>query len=187
MANQSKVDDDNDEYPIGDQEILRLLDESRLAFEGGDKSALMLCVFRCAAFQAVIPEWAADALIVLRENLENGRVADFNDAFGKPREKVNTRAARARINGLKSFVLSELLQLRTQGLSFNDDEMFTAVVEKLRARGVNVNHRDVQTIYKSDGGFLKTIPRGPDPKGGHGFGAVTFSRPRRRGRSILQD
>ncbi len=183
MVWQSSCEEDY----VGDAEVLHLLDESRLAFEGGDKSALMLCVFRCAAFQAVIPEWAADALITLRENLENGRVADFNDAFGRPREKVNTRAARARIKGLKSLVVGELLQLRNQGLSFNDDEMFTAVVERLRMRGVHVNHRDVQTIYKSDGQFLKGIPRGPDPKGGHGFAYITLPKARRRGRSILRD
>ena len=183
MVWQSSCEEDY----VGDEEVLRLLEESRLAFERGDKSALMLCVFRCAAFQAVIPEWAADALIALRENIETGRVADFNAAFGRPREKVNTRAARARIGGMKSHVLGELLQLRTQGLSFNDEEMFSAVVEKLRSRGLNINHRDVQTIYKSDGGFLKKVPRGTDPKGGHGFALTTLPRARRKGRSILRD
>ena len=93
---------------VGDEQILNLLEESRTAFEGGDKSALLMCVFRCAAFQAVIPEWAADALIALRENMENGRVADFNEAFktNKPTEKVNTRVARARMEKVKPDVLA---------------------------------------------------------------------------------
>jgi hypothetical protein len=72
---------------VGDAAILLLLEDSRIAFESGDKSELMMCVFRCAAFQAVIPEWAADALIALREDIEDGRIADFNEAFGKPTEK----------------------------------------------------------------------------------------------------
>lgn len=172
---------------VGDAEILRLLEESRLAFQAGDKSALMICVFRCAAFQAVIPEWAANALIALRENLENGRVADFNEAFGTPPEKLNTRAARARIKKMTPLVLAEILQLRTQGLSLNADEMFSQVVENLRNRGYAVNERDVQTIYRTDGKFLKAIPRGLDPKGGHGFALITLPRARRRGRSILRD
>lgn len=175
---------------IGDVEILRLLEESRKAFEAGNKSELMMCVFRCAAFQAVIPEWAADALIALRENMENGRVADFNKAFesNKPTLKANTRAARARIEGGRSDVLAEILQLRTKGSSFNDDEMFSQVVTNLRQRRININHRDVQTIYKSDdAAFLKKIPRGPDPNGNHGFALQTLPRPRRHGRNILWD
>ena len=140
----------SEEDYIGDAEILRLLDESRLAFESGEKSALMMCVFRCAAFQAVIPEWAADALIALQEKLENGRVADFNEAFGRPPEQVNTRAARARITQMRPFVLAELLLLRTEGLSYNATDMFPQVVENLRKRGLVINARDVQEIYKDD-------------------------------------
>lgn len=183
MAWQSSCEEDY----IGDAEILLLLEESHQAFDAGDKSALMMCVFRCAAFQAVIPEWAAEALIALRENMENGRVKDFNDAFSTSAEKVNTRAARARKKHLSPLVLAEIVQLRTKGVTFNDDEMFSQVVENLRERRENVNHRDVQEIYKKDGEFLKAIPRGPDPKGGHGFANMMAPKARRRGRNILQD
>lgn len=172
---------------VSDAEILQLLEESHIAFKSGKKSELMMCVFRCAAFQAVIPEWAADALIELREKMENGRVADFNEAFGRPSEKVNTRAARARLKNLSSDVIGELLQLRTKGRSLNDAEIFSEALENLRSRGINVNHRDIQTIYRSHGQFLKKIPRGPDPKGGHGFAYLTLPRARRTGRSILRD
>ena len=172
---------------IGDAEILRLLDESRRAFEDGDKSALMTCVFRCAAFQAVIPEWAANALITLKANLENGPVKDFNDAFGVPKKRVNARAAKTRKDKARSDVLAEMLQLRTKGSSLNDAEMFGQVVENLRGKGVNVNHRDVQEIYKSDVPFLKSIPRKPAPNDTYGF--VKFQRQpaRRYGRNILRD
>lgn len=172
---------------VGDAEILRLLDESQQAFKAGDKAALMMCVFRCAAFQAVIPEWAADALIALRENLDNGRARDFNDAFGVPAKRVNTRAAKVRKDKAKSDVLAEMVQLRTKGSSFNDDEMFSQVVTNLREKGVNVNHRDVQEIYKADGGFLKTIPRKPNLNDIYGSVQLTRPRARRRGRSILRD
>ena len=174
---------------VGDEQILNLLEESRTAFEGGDKSALLICVFRCAAFQAVIPEWAADALIALRENLKNGRVVDFNEAFksDKPAERVNTRAAQTRKKKATPDVLAEILQLRTQGVSLHDSKMFEQVVENLRHRGVNVNHRDVQEIYALEGKFFKEVPRGPDLKGGYGIGSIIFPKPRRRGRNILHD
>jgi hypothetical protein len=183
MTWQSSCEEDY----IGDVEILRLLEESHQAFEAGDKSALMMCVFRCAAFQAVIPEWATDALIALRENLENGRISDFNAAFGIPTEKTNTRAAKARIKKMVPLVLAEILQLRTAGLTFSATDISPQVVENLSKRGFNINERDVQTIYKNDGQFLKAIPRGLDPKGGHGFAILTMPRARRRGRNILRD
>lgn len=172
---------------VDDEGVLRLLEQSRLAFEGGDKSALMLCVYRCAAFQAVIPDWAADALIALRENIENGSVKDFNNAFGTPTEKINIRAARAKIKELKSPVLGELLALRLLGRSFNDAEMFSEVVENLRGRGVKVNHRDVQIIYKTYGGYLKALPRYPNPDDTYGTIFLTLPKARRRGRNILRD
>jgi hypothetical protein len=188
MANQSKVDDDNDEYPIGDREILRLLDESRLAFEKGDKSALMKCVFRCARFQAVIPEWAADALLVIQDDMEIGSITDFNSAFGRPLEKANTRAARARKEKSKHEVLTVLMRLRAEGCSLNDSEMFSQAQERLQDLGLKVNHRDIQDIYKSDGDFIRTIPRKPPPlQGNYAIANLNFKKPRRRGRNILKD
>lgn len=173
---------------VGDDQILQLLEENRLSFEAGEKSQLILCVVRCARFQAVIPEWAANALIAISDNLESGRLKDFNDAFGMPTEKVNTRAAKARINKLKTEVLAHIQQLRIQGTSFNDADMFSQVVDALRERGIHANHRDVQYIYKTYGSFLKKLPRGPLPNGdGTGFAMVTFPKPRRHGRKILRD
>ena len=185
MARKSSGEEDY----VGDKEILNLLEESRMAFEAGDNSALLMCVFRCAAFQAVIPEWATDALIALREDVESGRIADYKNAFksNKPIEKANTRAARARMEKVKPDVLVEILRERTEGTSLTDDEMFPAVVENLRDRGVSVKHRDVRTIYGLEGKFLKEVPRKPKPTDGYGTGSIIFPKPRRRGRNILED
>lgn len=172
---------------VGDAQIIKLLEENRLAYASGDKSQLMLCVFRCAAFQAVIPEWAADALIELRENIECGRVRNFNEAFGKPATAVNTRASSSRIRKVTPDVVHELLRLRLLGTPLNDADMFPQVVENLRNRGIHVNHRDVQKIYKRDGGFLKAVSRNPDPSHVYGTSMVTLPRPRRHGRSVLRD
>lgn len=173
---------------VGDEQILKLLEENRLGYEAGDKSQLMRCVIRCARFQAVIPEWAVDALIAIDDNLETGRLKDFNEALGVPTEKISTRAAKARIAKLKTEVLGLIQQLRFQGASFNDADMFPQVVEALRTRGIHANHRDVQYIYKTYGSFLKENPRGPLPNGSGGaFSMVTWPKPRRHGRKILRD
>jgi hypothetical protein len=173
---------------IGDAEVLRLLERARQGFEGGDKSQLMWCVYRCARFQAVIPEWAVDALLAIQDDMESGRIADFNGAFGKPSEKVNTRAARERKKKLAPEVLIVLTRLRADGSSLNDDEMFGEALEILRGQGFDVNHRDIQDIYKSDGGFIKKIPRKPSPKqGNYTVASLMLPSPRRRGRNTLQD
>ena len=174
---------------IEDQEILESLEESRIAFNSGDKSALMRCVFCCAAYQAVIPDWAADALIALRGNIENGRVKNFNEAFesNKPVNKVNTRAARVRQEKAKPEVMAEILRLRVKGISFNDAEMFSQVVDNLRVRGFNVNHRDVKSIYQQNVRTLKAIPRGPGLEGNYAIGDIEFPKIRVKGRSILEE
>ena len=172
---------------VGDVQILGLLEASRIAFESGEKSELMKCVYRCARFQAVLPEWAADALLALQEDLESGRTADYNEAFGKPKEKVSTRAARARKLNAKPRVMAELWRLRCVGNSLNDADMFPQALENLRSAGLYINHRDIQELYAEHGDFLKTMPRHPDPNMGRGFMDVTYPKARRRGRNILRD
>lgn len=171
---------------VGDSQILELLEGSRIAFEGGDRSELMKCIFRCARFQAVIPDWAADALLAIQEDLEGGRLSDPNAAFGKPSEKASTRAARERKRNAKSPVLAELWRLRWGGSSLNDAEIFAQALENLRASGLNVNHRDIKEIYAEHGAFLKDVPRN-DPNMGRGFMDATYPKARRRGRKILRD
>jgi hypothetical protein len=171
---------------VGDHQILELLEASRIAFEGGDKFELLKCVFRCARFQAVIPEWAADALLAIQEDLEDGRLADPNAAFGRPSERASTRASRARKRDAKAQVLAELWRLRWSGGSLNDAEMFPEALENLRASGLDVNHRDIKEIYSEHGAFLKEVPRN-DQNTVRGFMDVTYPKPRRRGRKILRD
>lgn len=188
MANQSKDDDDNDEYPIGDREILALLEESRLALEKGDKSALMRCVFRCARFQAVIPEWAVDALLEIQEKMESGHFVDFNDAFGKPSEKVNTRAAKKRIKTFRQEVLIVLTRLRTLGLSLNIVTMCDEAYEILQSHSMPVTLRDIKAIYASHGAFIKDIPRKRGPlQGRYAVGNIVLKYGRRKGRNTLKD
>ncbi len=170
---------------VGDAQILDLLEASRIAFEGGNRSELLKCIFRCARYQAVIPEWAADALLAIQDDLDDGRLTDPNAAFGKPSEKTSTRAANARKRIAKSPVLEELWRLRWSGSSLNDAEMFTQAAENLQHRGVNANHRDIKEIYSEHGAFLKNVPR--DSTINRGFMDATYPKARRWGRKILRD
>jgi hypothetical protein len=171
---------------IGDAEVLNLLESARKGFEQGDKSQLMWCIYRCARFQAVIPEWAVDALLKIQDDMESGNISDFNDAFGKPREKVNTRSARVRKNKLRPFVLPVLARLRLAGGSLNNAEIMEQAAEIVREMGHSCNQRDVKEIYELHGSFIKGLPR-DNPERGFGIIEFTLPKPRRRGRNILQD
>lgn len=177
----------SEEDYVGDEEILRLINETQVAFLAGDKSKLFRCLYLCARFQAVIPEWAVDAVLKLEEDMERGKIKDFNDAFGVSVEQVNTRAARARKMEAKAHVLEELWRLRRDGRSLNDAEIFSEALENLRQNGLNVNHRDIKEIYDAEGAFLKDIPRQAEPNHGFGFAYLTMPKARRRGRGILRD
>ncbi len=97
----------------GDDAILRELEDAKKAFESGDRSALTVAVFLCARFQAVIPEWAADALLETEEKLESGELKDCNEAFGwKTPDNPRTRRKLHRQNKHANAVLSRLVKRR---------------------------------------------------------------------------
>lgn len=171
---------------IGDADVLNLLESARKGFEQGDKSQLMWCIYRCARFQAVIPEWAADALLKIHDDMESGHISDFNDAFGKPREQTNTRMARLRKKKLKPIVLAVLAKLRLEGDSLNTALIGDDAAKIIRNMGHSCGSRDVIEIYRLHGAFIKDLPR-DNPKRGFGIIDADFPRPRRRGRNILQD
>ena len=170
---------------IGDVAILRELEVARIAFAAGEKLQLMYCVFLCARYQAVLPAWAADALLKIEAELANGRCADLNQAFGKPPEKVNRRAAKARLKSLLLPVIGALIKLRANGMSLSADDMSDQVTKALGKLGINVNARDVQTIYRTQGQFIKALPRGSNT--GQIFGVLNFPRGRRSTRDVLKD
>lgn len=176
---------DDGDY-IGDRRILAALEEARIGFESGDGLQLMRCLYVCARFQAVIPEWAADALISLERDIETGRFDGIDDAIGTPMEEPRARVARARQASARSAVLAELWRQRMGGSSLNAEELFTPALENLRAKGVNVNFRDVQVIYKEHGEFLKQVPRETPQGHGRGFADLVIPPPRRRGRGTLK-
>lgn len=170
----------------GDAAILRYLDQGRQAFEIGDKTALFTVVCICARFQAVIPEWAADALLEMEHQLEVGTLAGFSEAFGAIGERKNSRQRRARLARSRGPILQELQALRLADGSIGAS-MFEEVVEHLSARGIAVNRRDVEDIYKAHGQFIRDLPRKPSSEVRYAQVHAAIPHPRRHGRPILED
>ena len=165
-----------------DAAILRDLEDARKAFESGDRSALMFTVFRCARFQAVPPEWAADALLEIERKLESGELQDANTAFGwKMPDDPRKRRREVRQHKYADAVLSLLMRKRLEGENLNADEMFQSVADEL-----HISRRDVEAIYKREGQFVRDLPRGGE-RGIYGFFRPESPPPRRRGRPTLKD
>ena len=122
----------------------------------------------------------------MERNLEIGKLADFNEAFGPIGERKNSRQQRARQTRANAPVLQELQALRLAGTAIGPD-MFDQVVEKLEGQGLDVNRRDVEDIYKKQGQFIKDLPRKPDPNNRYAQVHMNIRQPRRYGRAILKD
>jgi hypothetical protein len=166
----------------GDDAILRYLEITKKLFEQGDRTALFGAIALCARFQAVIPGWAADAILEMESKLENGQFRDFNEAFGQDFEKQLTRRKNARLKRYVLQVLRLLQQHRLSGGSLNTEEAFQPIADQL-----GISRRDVETIYKREGKFIKNLPQGNSDNRVYGFGRAILAVPRRYGRKILRD
>src|ERR1700736_5194054 len=77
-----QISEELEEALFGDPAVLRYLSSCEAAFVDGDRSALFVTLTLCARFQAVIPDWAADAILGAEHDLDVGTREDFNDVFG---------------------------------------------------------------------------------------------------------
>lgn len=159
------------------------LEALRKIYEAGDKGALFAALLICAHFQAVMPDWVADALIESKRRYECGELACIGDMFGKPARGKAQRKAAARYRALEGDVFHRLGQWRVRGGTFNADECFDQIKDDL-----GCGRRDVEKIYKKHRStLLKIEKKGPDA----GFSSC-FLRleledffPRRRGRPLF--
>ncbi len=177
-----RVSSGEEDY-LGDEVVLGYLEDAHSKFVSGDKFQLMRCVYLCARFQAVIPDWAVDELVKIQESMEIGKIRDFNEAFGKPFERVDARATKARRKSLTPDVFQALAVLRLRGSQLMTSEVFfSAVQEYLKDKGIKASTRDIQGIYNENKAFILSLPIGDDPKRNFASGFASFPRPRRRGR-----
>lgn len=175
---------DLEEKMFGDEAVIRYLDIERQRFESGDRSALLDALALCANFQAVIPEWASDALLEALENATIGKAKDFNEVFGwrGGKREQKERAKLWRQQELAQKVIGHMLNHRLSGGGLNAD-----IDPQLIADELNISRRDVEDIYKHQGQFIKSLPKGNPDGGVYGFGMGKTPIPRRRGRPILRD
>jgi hypothetical protein len=176
----AQISNELEEAMFGDAAILRYLSDCEAAFKSGDRSALFTALTICARAQAVLPDWAADAIIEGEDELSSGKRKDFNELFGWTREKRATKERKAMIMEKAATVLAKLTSHRVEGGSWNLDEGLGKVSEETR-----VPRRVVEAIYKRYGQNIKNIPKGGAEGAGYASIFTNLPLPRRRGRPIL--
>lgn len=168
------------------------LDEKRHAFEQGEKFSLYEVLLWCGIFQAVIPEWAVDALIAIKEDVDHGRILDaeaFGNALGPPGRPV-ARARRTTLRERNSDILMMLGRLRTEGYALDNSGFDAAKERLLEEHGLNLSRKDIEDVYKAAGkDWLKKIPQGHTPQSGLGIigGSIPYSELKMKGRSLLKN
>lgn len=169
---------------FGDEAILKYLEMGKDAFIAGDRQALLGVIFLCARYQAVIPDWAADAILKAEDDIESGVACDPNEVFGwsGKRKEQNERAKLWRQQELAPKVLGHMQNDRLDGGGLNADIDLQRIADEL-----NISRRDVEDIYKHRGQFIKTLPKGNTSAGVFLFGMGKVEQPRRQGRPILRD
>lgn len=176
------LSDDALEKCFGDDAILKYLEMGREAFIAGDRLALLAVIFWCARYQAVIPEWAADALLKAEVELESGGARDPNEVFGWPNVRKGEREKNSRQKELAPKVVGALMNHRLAGGGLNAD-----IDLQLIANELGISRRDVEEIYKHHGQFVKDLPRENPNGGAFSFGMGAIQPPRRKGRPALKD
>lgn len=160
--------------------IIKQLADHEEAFKAGKRDSLFMALCLCAQYQAVIPVWAADAMLQGATDLRSGECKDFNALFGWNLSKQQARKREAIINENSGTVLAMLAKYRCDGGSMNAEEAFGFVSEH-----TSLPRRIVEAIYQRHQQAVKSIPQG-NP-GGHNYGTSFCTVPmlRRYGRKIL--
>ena len=173
----------------GDKAILKYLKICEELFKSGDRTALFGAISLCARYQAIFPDWAADAILEMESKLESGELSDFNEAFGLPasihtsvQKTARTRRKQRKLGQHSDAVIHLLRQHRLDGGSWNADEAFQPIAEKL-----GISRRDVQAIYEQDKAYFEGLPRGNPQNNLHGIYNRDLPSRRRFGRKILRD
>lgn len=96
----------------GDDAVMKYLEICREAFLVGNRTALFELIEICAQYQAVIPEWAADEILKIRQLIESGAVSGFDEAFEFKAEHQATRKKKARLKKYKNEVLGLMQKYR---------------------------------------------------------------------------
>lgn len=168
-----------EEKVFGDDAILHYLELCETAYKDGNASALFEALALCARFQAVIPEWAADAILVGEEAILRGDCKDFNALFGQPSTNARERKRKAMISDNTGLISGQLMDYRCKGGTFNAEDAFDYV-----AQNTGLPRRIIEEVYRRNPA-LKDIPQGNPEGANYAIGNFKPPMPRRRGRKII--
>jgi hypothetical protein len=162
--------------------IAKRFDAVKQRFVNGDRSALFDTLNLCAQFQAVIPDWAADAILQGSTDLQCGDSKDYNELFGwDESHSQRNRRREATIRDNEGAVVRMLIDHRCEDDgSLNAEYTFGKISEQS-----GLPRRIVEEIYRRHKDTVKSIPQG-NPEGiNHAtfFGALPIFR--RYSRSLL--
>ena len=169
------------EKMFGDEAVIGCLKNCEGRYREGKREALFEALILCARFQAVIPEWAADAIIDGEAALNSGECKDLNELFGGDNlanQRDRRREARIRDNTQK--VLGMLMKYRCDGGGLNSEVTFGYI-----SYDTGLPRRDVEEIYRRSGKWVKDVPQGNPTGVNYCFAHGEIPWPRRRGRPIL--
>jgi len=167
------------DHGADDTSILRYLDQCAGRYADSDKTALFDAIVACARFQAVIPDWAADAILTGEGAIARGDLGGFVDLFGKPPTSKPQRKKEALIRQHQRRALALLTAYRCTGGSWNRDQACGAVAEE-----IGVGRHIVEAILDRHPS-VKSIPQGNPSGTFHERVSMKIAMPRRRGRKIL--
>jgi len=192
---------------LEDSRILSKLTELENEFRTGNDAALLELLFQCAYYQAVIPDWAADALLLIKARSRSGELLSLDKEFSwKPEPHAKTLQMSAKMEKFTPHVLAAALNWRCgtaeddqynmeNGGAFDSPgldaiaKMANKSATDLINSGVKkISRRGVKAILDNHGKEIKKIPQGG---GGSGHGVAHLQMPnlieRRMGRKILRD
>ena len=123
-------------------------------YKAGDKQILLWTIDDCAQRNLPIPKWAADALNDLIYSAAEGKLASWDDAFGKIFTGMQQRRAQT-LSGMLD-VYYRVCELHAKGHAI-DNELFEQVGKelKLAARGKTT----VQDLYLRAKAELEPKPK----------------------------
>jgi hypothetical protein len=105
------------DLPRGVEETL--LRELRIAFEAGDRTALLKAIAHCGRQARVMPEWVVAGYCSAMNQWWSYRVATLDEAFGVSLPKGKHIAALRKRRRLEWRVYSRVMQLQAGGRSLN--------------------------------------------------------------------
>ena len=125
-----EIDEPHFNKPRVIHRIIRMLADYEEAFKAGNQASLFAAICLCSQYQAVIPAWAADAILQGKTDLNAGECEDFNALFGLDLPKLIDRQREAKIQKYSETVLEMLVKYRCDGGNLSADEAFGFVSEQ---------------------------------------------------------